>query len=117
MVAIGAIASAEQESRQFAAVFIVLSVLPVSWGMPLFLEKPDSPVVAFLSLFPLTSPMSMMILIGVGEAETWQVALSLILLVITIAFVLWLAGRVFRIGLLLTGQRLSPRRLMKLLKG
>lgn len=111
MIGVGAATSAEQEARQFAAIFVLLAILPPSYGFILFLTNPDSIFVLIMSLFPLTSPLSMMILFGIGEAEAWRIAASLLILLLSVLGTIWLAARVFRVGMLMSGQRLKLRQL------
>lgn len=117
MIGIGAAVTAEQEARQFASIFTVLAILPPSWGMVILMESPNSPLSVFLSLFPLTSPLTMILLLGIGKVALWQVVASLTILVLTISFVLWFSARVFRAGMLNTGQRLSFKQLVNLVRG
>ena len=117
MIGIGSIASAEEEARQFSSVFVVLTILPPSWGIILFLENPDHPLVTFMSLFPLTAPAANMILLGIGESEIWQIVASITILLVTIAAIYWFAGKVFRIGMLNAGQRLSLRQIALIMRG
>jgi ABC-2 type transport system permease protein len=60
-------------------------------------------------LLPFTSSAAMMIRLVLGQVPLWQLLLSLGLLAATVGLIVWLAAWVFRIGLLLTGQRLTPR--------
>lgn len=117
MVGIGASTTAEQESRQIAAVFVLLAVLPPSWGAALFITNPNHPLVTAMSLFPFTSPLSNMALLGLGEVQPWRIILSLLVLIASIIFVLWFSARIFRVGMLSYGQRLSLRQLRNLLRG
>ncbi|HLA42628.1 MAG TPA: ABC transporter permease, partial [Aggregatilineales bacterium] len=117
MVGIGAAVSAEQESRQIAGVLTMIAILPPSWGFALFITSPHSLPVIAMSLFPLTSPLSMMILLGLGEAAAWQIVASLLFLFLTIPAVLWISARVYRAGMLMTGQRPGLKTLIAILWG
>lgn len=117
MIGIGAAASAEQEARQIAVVFVLLAILPPSWGLALILESPESPFVIFLSLFPFTAPLTMMILLGIGKTAAWQVISSLVILSITVVGILWLSSRIFRAGMLNAGQKLGWKFLKNIIRG
>ena len=55
----------------------------------------------------------MMIRLVLGQVPLWQIYLSLGLLAASVVLIVWLAAWVFRVGLLLTGQRLTPRTLFR----
>src|SRR5690606_1969933 len=117
MVGIGAAVSAEQEARQIAGVLTLIAILPPSWGFALFIQSPQSLPVIVMSLFPLTSPLSMMVLIGFGEAATWQIIVSLAVLILTVPVVMWGAAKIFRAGMLAHGQRLNLKTIVAVLRG
>jgi ABC-2 type transport system permease protein len=116
MIAIGSAVSAEQESRQVAAIFTLIFVSP-SWAIGAFFEAPTGPITTAFGLFPMTSGLSNLVLIGLGETRTWQIVLSLGLLFATTVFMLFAAAKIFRAGALLYGQRLSFRQLRRALRG
>jgi ABC-2 type transport system permease protein len=116
MIAIGSAVSAEQESRQVAAIFTLIFVSP-SWAIGAFFEAPTGPITTAFGLFPMTSGLSNLVLIGLGETRTWQIVLSLGLLFATTVFMLFAAAKIFRAGALLYGQRLSFGQLRRALRG
>jgi ABC-2 type transport system permease protein len=59
-----------------------------------------------MSFFPLTAPMTIALRIGITTIPAWQIATSIIILVLSAIGAVWLAGRVFRLGMLRYGQRL-----------
>jgi ABC-2 type transport system permease protein len=67
--------------------------------------NPDSTVSVFLSLFPMTSPIVMLVRILVSEPPVWQIALCLALLAASVAGMAFLAAKIFRIGILMTGKK------------
>jgi ABC-2 type transport system permease protein len=69
-----------------------------------------------LALVPLTSPFMMLGRIAVGDATPWEVVLSLALLVAAIAAALWIAARIYAVGVLLYGSRPGPRAVWRLLR-
>jgi ABC-2 type transport system permease protein len=110
--AIGSAVNTVQEAQNF--VFPVL--LPLIAGLvcfPVVLEAPDSGLAVFLSLVPLISPLIMFLRIIVLAPPLWQVALSVALLVATIVAVLWLAARIYRVGILMYGKKPTFPELMK----
>ncbi len=116
MVAIGATVAEASEGQQMTG-FITLPAMIPYWFLPFFLENPDSPLTVALSLFPLTAPVTVSIRAGVGDISGWQIGLSSMILVIAAGVSMWLAGRAFRLGLLMVGKRLPWRQLLGLKGG
>jgi ABC-type Na+ efflux pump permease subunit len=80
----------------------------------LVLRAPDTPLAAALSLIPLLSPFAMLLRIAMPPGPpVWQLLLSIGLLLGTTVLVVWAAGRIFRVGLLMQGK---PPNLPELLR-
>ena len=110
--AVGAMSSSEQEAQQ-AQQPIVL-VLVVSFvSMFALLNDPGSALAVTLSLVPFTSPIAMPVRWAAGDLPPVEVALSLGLLALGIVFVTWVASRIYRVGILMTGKRPSVRELAR----
>lgn len=77
------------------------------YAAPLFLSSPDSPIVQFLSYFPPTAPIPLMLRNAVGNLEYWQAGLASLLLLVTTVVILMIAVRVFRQGALEYNRKLS----------
>jgi ABC-2 type transport system permease protein len=110
--ALGAGAEDEQHLAQLAWPVIIFLMIPMVL-INMFVMSPDSAVSVIFSFFPLTSPIVMMIRILVSPPPLWQVAISYALLALTIWGAAALAGKVFRVGILMTGKR---RKLGEILK-
>jgi ABC-2 type transport system permease protein len=109
--AIGAAVDNETETQQF--------MLPVS--LPLILsflisqavvEDPDGSLGFWFSMFPLTSPVVMMVRIAFG-VPVWEMALSIALLVGGFIGTTWMAGRIYRTGILLYGKKVTYKELSR----
>jgi ABC-2 type transport system permease protein len=111
----GAIVSSEKEAQQVLTPVVFILLVPWFLLMPI-LSNPDSTLSVVLSLVPIYTPMTMFIRIVVSEPPAWQVALSLVLSVATIAFLLKATAKVFRAGLLATGKRPTIPELWRWLK-
>lgn len=116
MVGIGASVTAEQESRQAATIFVLMSISP-TWFIGLFIDNPTNAVATFFSLFPFTAPITNLFLIATGDAREWQIALSLTILVVSIVATMWIAVRLFHAGMLMYGQRLGLRQVRRAVLG
>jgi ABC-2 type transport system permease protein len=72
---------------------------------PAVLESPDGALAVGLSLVPFLTPLIMFLRIVVLTPAWWQIALSVALLVLAIAAAMWVAARVYRVGILMYGKR------------
>lgn len=88
---------------------IVLAVYIVAFAG---IRNPDSGLMVFASLFPLFSPIVMPFRMAFNP-PWWQIALSLILVVLAAFFFVWLAGRIYRVGILLYGKKVTFKELGK----
>lgn len=105
MTGIGAIANNMREAQQFAFMFTFLNWAPFIM-LTTIMAHPDRGVSFWLSMFPPTAPVTMMMRLSMpgSVVPAWQVALSMGLLAVTAFLVLIAAARVFRIGLLMYGK-------------
>ena len=100
----GAIVSSEKEAQQVLTPVMFVFLVPWLLLMPI-LTNPDATLSVVLSLVPIYTPMTMFLRLLVSEPPAWQVALSLVLSVASIAFLLKATSKIFRAGLLATGKR------------
>jgi len=110
--AVGAISSSEQEARQ-AQVPVTLLLLVSFMGMFSMLNDPDSTFAVSLSLIPFTSPIAMPVRWAAGSLPLSELALSVGLLVGGIVVVTWVAARIYRVGILMTGKRPALREVLR----
>ena len=113
--AIGAITTTEQEGQQIQFLIIIPLVLSVFMLTPA-IRTPDSAAVMWMSLVPFFAPIVMFARIVVQTPPIWQIALSLLLLVATVAGLTVLCARIYRIGVLIYGKRATLPEIMKWLK-
>lgn len=114
--AIGAISTSLQNGPNYAAIFTLPLMLPFLM-LTTFAESPNAALPVFLSIFPLTSHISMIIRLVVTDVPFAQLALSIVLLAVTDVFMIWLAGRLFRAQSLLAGQVPKLKDFPKLIAG
>lgn len=114
--AIGALSNNMREGPQLAT-FLTLPAVSPLWVMALLIDNPNGNVATILSFIPITAPMTMVIRASVIDIPLWQVVVSLALLSITIVLMMWMAGRLFRIGSLLAGTMPRLRDIPRLLFG
>lgn len=113
---VGAMSNSMKEGPQYAALLSIPASAPL-YFLPVILEDPNSTVAVILSIFPLTSPVTMVQRLVISPVPAWQLALSIGLMVLATAGAMWLAGRVFRVQALLAGQGIRFRDLPRLVRG
>ncbi|RXK81237.1 ABC transporter permease [Filimonas effusa] len=80
------------------------------------INSPDSPVAVWASIIPFSSPIVMMARIAYGVPGTvpyWQLALSMLSLVVGFLFTTWLAGKIYRTGILMYGKKITWAEMLK----
>ncbi len=102
--ALGAASQDEQHLTQLAWPLIVFLAVPVVM-ISAVIVSPNAPLIVGMSLFPLTAPVVMFLRIVVGAATAGEVLASIGILLATIAGVVALSAKIFRVGLLMTGKR------------
>lgn len=118
--AIGAAVDNETDTQQFMFPVITPLMLGIYVGFFSVFENPHGPIAVGFSLFPLTSPIVMMMRLpsGVGSAGVpwWQLITSIIFLIITFLFIVWIAAKIYRVGILMYGKKPSYKEIYKWLK-
>ena len=112
---IGASLSAEQEMQQFSFVLVAPMLVSVLL-MERILRDPDSALAVGLSFFPPCTPVVMYLRLCAHQPPAWQLALSVVLMLAAIALVVWLAARVYRVGILMYGKRPTLPELLRWLR-
>jgi ABC-2 type transport system permease protein len=105
MAAVGATVTEASEGQQILALFTIPIWIPYIL-IATFINNPNSPIAIVLSFFPLTAPMTITMRIGLASIPTWEIIVSVSILILSAVGSLWLAGRAFRLGMLRYGRRL-----------
>lgn len=103
--AFGSAADQPSDASQFTTPIIMIEVFALWAGMAC-IENPDGPLAMWCSFIPFTSTIVMMVRLPYG-VPTWELALSIVLLFGTALTFLWLAGRIYRRGILMYGKKVS----------
>lgn len=118
--AIGAAVDNETDTQQFIFPVILPLMLAIYVGFFSVFGNPNGPIAVAFSLFPLTSPIVMMMRlpggIGEGGVALWQLLLSVVLLIGTFLAIVWVAAKIYRVGILMYGKRPTYREIFKWLK-
>lgn len=112
--AIGSAVDNETETQQFT-LFAVLPLMLGMYGSFSFINNPDGPLGFWLSIIPFTSPVAMIARIPYG-VPAWQIALSIVLLLGTTFFMIFLAGKIYRVGILMYGNKATLKEIWKWIK-
>jgi len=114
MAAIGALVNNSRESQNYVT-FVTLPAVVPFFFISIFAEEPNSTLAVIFSLIPLTAPLSMSMRVSVTDVPLPQLAASLALLVVAVILAVWLAARLFRVNMLMTGNIPKLRDIPKLL--
>jgi ABC-2 type transport system permease protein len=112
--AIGAAVDSETDTQQFMFPITIPMMIAIFIAQTA-VYNPDGPAVFWSSIIPFTSPVVMMIRIATGNAfeHPWHLFLSIAMLIGTFVFTTWLAGRIYRTGILLYGKKVTWKELGK----
>jgi ABC-2 type transport system permease protein len=102
--AVGSCVNNSQEAQSLAFPVMMPLIVGVMF-FPMVLNSPDSTLSTVLSLIPVLTPLLMFLRITVLTPPLWQIVLSVVLTGSTIVGVLWVAARVYRVGILMYGKR------------
>ncbi len=104
ITATGAIGSNAKDMQQYGMFWSIGTVVPMFF-LPALLQEPHGLAARILSLFPLTSAVTMMFRIGGDGVSWWEIPVSLLILALSVWIALRFAARVFRTALLMYGKR------------
>ncbi|UCD09186.1 MAG: ABC transporter permease [Dehalococcoidales bacterium] len=112
---IGAIVPTYRDGQQLSFFFIMPAAIPLIL-IAFIVENTDHVLTTFLTLFPVTAPMSSIIRLAVGEIPVWQIVLSMVLLIISIIALFLIGTKIFRTYLLMYGKRPAFRDIFRSLR-
>jgi len=111
---IGSAVDNETDTQQFMWPVILPLILGI-YVMVAAIQNPDGPLPFWFSMIPFTSPVVMLVRIPFG-VPWWQVAVSGSLLIVTFIGMTWVAGKIYRTGILMYGKKTSYKELWKWLR-
>lgn len=109
--AIGSAVDNETETQQFT----LFAIIPLTLGMYgsfTIMNNPEGPLGFWLSIIPFTSPVAMIARIPFG-VPAWQIALSMALLIVSTLLMIFVAAKIYRVGILMYGNKASAKELWK----
>jgi ABC-2 type transport system permease protein len=115
--AVGSMVNSEQEAQQMQFLVMMPMILAIIFITNIFMH-PNSSIAVFGSLFPFTAPLVMFSRIAMqgGDIPAWQIGLSIALMLATIYGMIWLCGRIYRVGILMYGKKPNLPEIMKWIK-
>ncbi len=110
LAAIGSAVDSETDTQQFMFPVTIPMIVAIFIAQLAVLNS-ESPAVLWGSMIPFTAPIVMMVRVVMGTVPMWQLLLSMALLVLTFIGSVWLAGRIYRTGILMYGKKVSWKEL------
>lgn len=115
MIGIGSSVTTEQEAQNITGYIVMLAVLPVVFILPI-LQEPSGTIATVLSYIPFTAPMIMSSRIMLQTPPLWEIALSLASIYSSMILFMFISAKIFRVGVLAYGKRLTLPEIIKLLR-
>jgi len=112
---VGSMVTTTQEGGQVALPIMFMLVAALYMSFPV-IRSPNSPFAFWVSMIPFFSPITMLVRIVSQTPPLWQIALSLLIGVGTVVFLLWLASRIYRVGMLMYGKKATIPEVMRWIK-
>ena len=110
--AVGAAVDNETDTQQFMMPIMLPLILGVYVGFATVMNDPHGPVSVIFSYIPFTSPIVMLMRIPFGVAW-WEIAISMLILILTFMLIVWFAAKIYRVGILMYGKKPTYKDLWK----
>jgi ABC-2 type transport system permease protein len=112
---LGAMVNSEQELQQLN-MLLVLPLVGCMFVLGAVITNPSGTLATVVSLIPFCTPLIMYLRISIAMPPIWQIALSLVLMSATIYAAIWIASRIYRVGILMYGKRPNLPEILRWLK-
>ena len=112
--AVGSAVDNETDTQQFSLPIMLPIIFAIYAGI-FSAENPDGPLAFWCSMVPFTSPIVMMVRLPF-DVPTWQIALSISILVLSFVGTTWMAGKIYRTGILMYGKKTTWKEMWKWLR-
>lgn len=112
--AIGSAVDSETDTQQFMLPITMPLIFSIAISFSIVIGDPNGTLATWMSIIPLTSPITMMVRLPfLDSGQNWQIALSMGVMVISIIGAIWVAGKIYRTGILMYGKKVSYKELAK----
>jgi ABC-2 type transport system permease protein len=112
---VGSVVTTTQEGGQLAMPVLFMLIIGFYFAFPV-IRSPNSSLAFWVSMFPFFSPITMVVRIVTQTPPLWQIILSLIIGYGTVALLMWLTARIYRVGMLMYGKRATVPEIMRWIK-
>ena len=112
MAGVGAVATTSREGQQIATIFSLAGVFPMMFSQFIF-SNPNEGLAIALSIFPLTSPIAMIMRLSITDVPIYELIFSIFVLVVSAYFIMEISARIFRASLLMYGKKPTIKELIK----
>ena len=109
---IGAAVDNETDTHQMVLPVTIPLILSMAM-ITAIVNSPDGTLAFWMSIFPLSSPIVMMVRLPFGGVENWEILLSATVLLLSFLLTTWVSSRIYRIGILMYGKKASFRELYR----
>jgi ABC-2 type transport system permease protein len=102
-IAAGSPLSTEQAAQQVTSYLVLMLIIPIVLAMPA-MKNPDATWIKVLTFIPVLTPTMMALRIPIQMPAVWEIIATVVLMIFSIWGIMFAAGRIFRIGILMTGK-------------
>ena len=113
--ALGAMVNSEQELQQLNMI-LVMPLAGCMFALAPVITNPNGLVARVISFIPFCTPLIMYLRISLATPPAWEIALSIALMMVTIYAILWVASRIYRVGILMYGKKPNLPEILRWLK-
>lgn len=110
--AIGSAVDSETETQQFMMPVMMPLLLGYALSLSVVTNDPYGDIAFWLSMIPFTSPIAMVVRLPYG-VPNWELVLSMVILVAGFIGTVWVAGRIYRVGILMYGKKTTFKEMFK----
>ncbi len=112
---VASISSSTREAQQTSMIFTMFALIPLMFAQ-FIMMAPNSMFAKILTYFPYSSPFITMMRLPLVEISFYEIAISIVILMISLGIMTKLSGKIFRMGMLMYGKRASLREVVGFLK-
>jgi ABC-2 type transport system permease protein len=112
--AVGSAVDNETDTQQFSLPIMLPIIFAIYAGI-FAAQNPDGPLAFWCSMIPFTSPIVMMVRLPF-DVPVWQIILSLTILILSFIGTTWMAGKIYRTGILMYGKKITWTEMWKWLR-
>ena len=111
MAGVGAVATTSREGQQIAGIFSLAGAFPMMFSQFIF-SNPNEGLAIALSIFPLTSPIAMIMRLSTTDVPLYELMISILVLAVSAYFIMEISARIFRASLLMYGKKPTIKELI-----